>query len=359
MIPIKHPAFYVPHNLADALRHRSAEAEKLGRLHPEQLDIIYENKWFRLFVPASYGGLELSLVDALCLEEALAWADGSTGWSVTLCGGANWFIGFLDPVLAKQLFNDKKVCLAGSGRASGRAKFDGDGYEISGFWNYATGAPQATAFTANCIIEEDGAIVTNDDGSPRVRSFLFLKEEVKIYENWSVMGMIATASYGFEVTKLRVGKNRCFEINKHPFLTHPIYRYPFMQFAETTLAVNSSGMSMRFLDLVEHLAGEERGHKKYPPLLRSKMVLQGARQVFYDAVQRSWDAFAISNKGTEDLLQTVSQSSRRLASVARQLVDDLYPYCGIRAADPATEMNRVWRDLHTASQHGLLNVQDE
>ena len=29
----------------------------MGQLHPEQLQIIYEQNWFNLFVPKQYGGL--------------------------------------------------------------------------------------------------------------------------------------------------------------------------------------------------------------------------------------------------------------------------------------------------------------
>jgi hypothetical protein len=28
--------------------------------------------------------------------------------------------------------------------------------------------------------------------------------------------------------------------------------------------------------------------------------------------------------------------------------------CGLRAADEASDIGRVWRDLHTATQHALL-----
>jgi indole-3-acetate monooxygenase len=356
MNPIKHPSSFILSSLADVIRTASIEAEKLKGLHPAQLDIIYDQQWFKLFVPAAYGGLELSLPEALCIEEGLAWADGSTGWTVTLCSGANWFIGFLHPEIAKKLFSDRKVCLAGSGKPSGIAKITGNGYEVSGYWNYATGASHATAFTANCLIEENGVIFKNEDGSPQIQSFLFLKEEVIVYEDWNLMGMIPTSSYSFEVKKLQVEKDRCFEINnKNSWLSHPVYRYPFLQFAEATLAVNSSGMAMSFLDLCEKLFAEKKDHKNYPSVEKAKAQLQEARQLFYDAVQHSWDESLLYPGTSDELFDRVSKTSRSLAAVARQVVDELFPYCGLAAANPSTEINRVWRNLHTASQHSLLN----
>lgn len=355
MNEIPHPSTFISASLTEKIRSFAGEAEKLGSLHPGQLDIIYDQKWFNLFVPATHGGLELSFPDALCIEEGLAWADGSTGWTVTLCSGANWFIAFLDPALARKLFSDKKICLAGSGQPSGTARVLNDGYEVSGDWNYATGAHHATAFTANCIIEENGIVLKNQDGSPLIRSFLFMKDEVTIHENWRVTGMIATGSERFGVKRLQVANDRCFEINsKTVFLSHSIYQYPFLQFAEATLAVNSSGMSMRFLDLCEQLFNE-KNHRQYPSVANAREQLQKARELFYDSVKRSWDESLNGSQPSEELLIRVSRASRALAAIARQLMDELYPYCGLVAADPGTEINRVWRDLHTASQHSLLN----
>src|SRR5690606_14262993 len=113
-----------------------------------------------------------TLPQAVRLEEALAWADGSLGWTLTLCAGANWFAGFLDSGLAKEIFADKKVCLAGSGAATGTAEVIPEGYLLHGKWRYATGAPHATMITANCVITEDGKPLLNIDGSPVIKAFV-------------------------------------------------------------------------------------------------------------------------------------------------------------------------------------------
>ena len=83
------------------LYQQSPLAEQARTLTSEQLDIIYQEKWFKLFVPKAYDGLELSLPEGLRIEEALAAIDGSLGWTVTLCSGATMFIGYLDQDIAK------------------------------------------------------------------------------------------------------------------------------------------------------------------------------------------------------------------------------------------------------------------
>jgi len=366
---ILHPASFINSEITDIIRNNAFEAEKLVRLHDKQLEIIYSQNWFNLFVPKIFGGLELSLPDALHIEEALAWADGSTGWTVTLCSGANWFIGFLNPVAASEIYANPKVCLAGSGKVSGIAKVTDNGYEISGFWKYASGAPHATVFTANCVIEKDGALLKDEFGNPHVKSFWFSKSEVIIHEDWNCMGMIATASHSFEVKQLHAPKDRAFVIDRaNAVLDHPVYKFPFVQFAETTLAINMSGMAVRFFDLAEKILHEKMQQNddgiKYTDVIKKKieaagMRLNAARSSFYATVEKSWDELLLQDAINETLLIELSRVSHHLAKIAREIVNDLYPHCGLIAANLDSEINRVWRNLHTASQHSLLNSFNE
>src|SRR5690606_50661 len=121
----------VTDDLVVRLRHFSGLAEAGGTLTPEQLSIVYAQKWFKLFVPQQLGGLELSLPEGVRLEEELARIDGSLGWTVTLCAGANLFVGYVgqfsDQPIAETVFADPQVCLGGSGQASGRAVMEGNG----------------------------------------------------------------------------------------------------------------------------------------------------------------------------------------------------------------------------------------
>jgi alkylation response protein AidB-like acyl-CoA dehydrogenase len=353
---LQHPSVYIHHELAEELRKHAAEAELLKQLHPAQLSVIYSQKWFQLFVPESHNGAGLSLPRALQSEEAIAWADGSVGWTVTLCAGAGWFIGFMNNELAQIVFNDVAVCLAGSGKATGTAKKINGGYLVSGNWPYATGAAHATAFTANCIIEENGAVMKNKDGSLLIQSFLFLRNEVTFYRNWNTLGMLATGSNAFAVNEIIVPENRMFEINRNGLqLQDPIYQYPFIPFAELTLAANSSGMAIRFFDLCDGLFNEWNDQHLQAKLAAAIVRLNECRKQFYETAHISWEHCLHKQIFSPELITGIRQCSKQLAATARQLVDMLYPYCGMHAANPETEINRVWRNLHTASQHSLLN----
>lgn len=346
-------------NIANILRQEVPFAEKLGTLTPIQLYIIYGEKWFKLFVPKEYGGLALSLPEGLIIEEALARIDGNLGWTVTLCSGATMFIGYLQHDIAKEIFANEKVCFGGSGRPSGIATINENGYEVTGLWHYATGAPHNTIFTANCRIEKDGNILQNEDGSQLVQSFFFTREEVIIHEKWNTMGLIATAGHSFEVNNLQVAPNRTFIIDSgHATLPDPIYHYPFLQFAEATIAVNTLGMAQHFLDECAIIFKQKENSAASilnKELQESNAALNDLRQRFYAAVDASWNCFINNEKETVQALQNVSTASRELATKGRAFVQELYPFCGMIAADTSSTINRIWRDIFTASQHSLLS----
>jgi hypothetical protein len=81
-------------------------------------------------------------------------------------------------------------------------------------------------------------------------------------------------------------------------------------------------------------------------LEEAKDAIQAKRTEFYKTLDHSWE------RQTD--FDGVSRCSRELVTEVRRIVDKLYPYGGLGAARPDMEINRVWRDLHTASQHNLL-----
>src|SRR5665213_1290722 len=155
------------------------------------------------------------------------------------------------------------------------------------------------------------------------------------------MGMKATSSNSFEVNKLKVNKNRLFIIDENQ--TAPpdkIYKYPFLQFAESTLALNISGMAIHFLDLFEAIIKERKITNHFRKNHRESLFLkyetarnqqQEARRIFYQTLQRSWNDDFESENFISATLDEVSKVSRELAGTSRKIVDEIFPWCGLIA----------------------------
>ncbi len=346
--------------LRQRLAGQSVAAEQGRQLTNDQLDVIYNNKWFLLFVPEEYGGLQSDLVPALRLEESLARIDGSLGWTVTLCSGAGLFFAYLQNNARQAIFGGQDVCLGGSGQASGTAERSPNGYRVNGHWKYATGAPHLTVFTANCVITENGEPVKQEDGQVLIRSFVFKREEVELHDDWQTFGLIATASQRYAVKDLWVEADRSFKIGDFPTgYSNRLYQYPFLPFAEATIAANTLGMAQHFLlaasgiledSCLRNTSGVRL--QTLRKLLESAAVKHnGLRADFYDAVAESVKK---DRRTGNDWCRPVSEKSRLMVKELRKLVFSIYPYLGMQAANPENDVNRVWRDLFTASQHQLL-----
>jgi len=350
---------YLTPEIAAQLKREAPLAEKLGRLTDKQLELVYSCKLFNLFVPKNLGGLGLELVEALEIEEELARIDGSLGWTVTLCSGANAFVGFLPTELSAKIFSDPKACLAGSGKTTGVARETGQGYVISGRWNYVTGLPHATGFTANCQIEKNGKLLLNDDGSPCYKSFFFTPQEVACEEDWRTFGLVATASHSFKVENLAVDKSRSFAIDgASRAIEHAIYQYPFVLFAALTLGVNHLGMEEHFLELAGTIFDSiaETAHKDFRSRLleEARYEVEKRRTLFFYYAAASWEELKGQGQVSLTLEDEIFLLCRKIAKEGREMAMEIYPYLGIPASNPETEINRLLRDILTASQHSFL-----
>ncbi|APA68706.1 acyl-CoA dehydrogenase [Janthinobacterium sp. 1_2014MBL_MicDiv] len=345
---------------------RHAPAADAARfLHPAQQALLHRRGWLSMLAPRSAGGAELPLPQVVRLEEAVAAVDGSMGWVLTLCAGAGWFAGFLAPGMARSIIGTPRVCLGGSGAATGHADEEGDGYRITGSWDYASGAPMATHFTLNAQLRANGVPLLDGAGKPRIRAFLVPAAQVQPVPSWNSLGMRASASHSYRIDGQWLGKEHGFTISPDTATADgPLYRYPFYSLAYVTLAANVAGMASHFMKLAEECMRHRRHARAGLPLLQVPAVADllqskqdafaAARARFYAELDGSWATVAAGSSLEADAMQAVQASSLALVAAARAAVDDLYPYCGLYAAREDSTINRVWRDFHTASQHALL-----
>src|SRR5690625_882912 len=184
-------------------------------LPEDVLHWISDNNYWNIWVPQSYGGLEKTFTEGLKTLKSLAAIDGSLGWTITLCSGANFFIGNLKPKIAKALFSESgDTVFGGSGGLFGTAEKQDDTYLISGTWRYATGAPYLTHFTLNAKIIENGIPLKHPDGSPVFRSFVLPKSQVTVVEDWNTMGLQSTATHSFVVDRVKIHQDYSFMYNE-------------------------------------------------------------------------------------------------------------------------------------------------
>lgn len=119
-------------------------------------------------------------------------------------------------------------------------------------------------------------------------------------------------------------------------------------------------MAICFLELCQRIIDEKRmDSSSFKPaanhqLANAERALNESRKLFYRIVESSWNALTAEGNMEEALPGKLSEVSKQLSKTSIEVVDGLYPYCGMIAARVDSEINRVWRNFHTASQHSLV-----
>ena len=365
-----HPSMQLQKQWITLLREESSAAEKRGRLTSGQLQLFYSQGWFKALVPQKYGGLEWSLSRVVAFEEAIGWTEGSAGWVFTLCSGAGWFGGYIDGALARRILSPKRACLAGSGAVSGVAeRLDNGDWAIKGHWQYATGAPHASYYTANVFLPDE----------KRVRAVVLPPAAVMLEKTWHTTGLVASASESFIVSGHQQPASCFFDIDPdRPVIGKPLYRMPFGALAEATIAANLSGMALHYMEEVADLwAGKMAAVKPFTGLVTKEPAWMRAAQKVYKTNIRQWqqartklfravqslETYVNAHMDIPRLLdcpgyanksKAVSEASQQLAATCRMAVNSLYPYTGLTGASQASAIGKVWRDFQTGSQHALF-----
>lgn len=309
---------------------------------------IEENNLWNIWVPQSYGGLELTLTEGLKKLKHLAKIDGSLGWTLTLCSGANYFVGNLQPEAAENIFKNKpsQISFGGSGGIFGTAEKFGNIYRINGTWRYATGAPYLSHMTLSAKILENGRQVKNTDGTDMMKSFVIPREKVELIKDWSTMGMQATATHSFKVCDVEVDEKYSFVYDKF-YTSQNVFKIPFRVFADFTLWVNYLGMFSHFIEE----GYESLTEKRQKMLLQidsetENLLFKLASQIEYQVEK----AESITEEDQAEIHRLALASVKRMTAA----ITSIYPYLGVKASRTGQQLNQIFRDYFTATQHHIF-----
>ena len=332
-----------------------------GRRVPEALarDLAHAG-FFRLFLPAAYGGLDLSPVEAMEIYEELARADASVAWCVWNCN-VNWTTARLAQEVAQEVFADPAMILANSTRPTGRAEVVEGGYRVTGRWSLVSGCQISTCFILTCIIYQDGQPLLSSSGAPESRFMFVPAAECTIIDTWTVSGLRGTGSHDV-VVEDRFVPARLSSFNTDPIvLTEP--QYQKYQVPRTSgLGAMALGIARNAIDALIALATEKRHERTSQPLCedrgaqsrlaQAEVHVRAARLLLFDTVNCLWDD-VLTGRDTisEQNRADVGLASMHAVTSAAQAVDLMYLTGGATSLYATCPIERAFRDVHAITQH--------
>jgi alkylation response protein AidB-like acyl-CoA dehydrogenase len=338
-----------------------------GRELPADLvDALHEARLFRMLVPRSLGGEEISPVAFVQAVEEIAKADASTAWCIAQTSVCSTISKCLKLEIAEEIFlkNPRGVLAWGPSTNNTKAIAEKDGFRITGVWPFASGSRHATWLAAHCrVFEPDGQRRRDANGNPMEKTFVVPRESATIKDVWHVIGLKGTGSDTYALTDVFVPGDRGIayhaldpaERREHGAL----YSFTIYQLFGSSFPAIALGIARATLDAFIELA-QTKTPAAGTSLLRDNAVIQSqvgvaqaqlaaARVFFLAAWEEIWQA---AQAGTMSLDQRVRL---RMASIhatqqARQVVDTAYLAAGATAIFEANPFERRFRDMHAVSQ---------
>lgn len=353
-----------PLEAARAFRPRIlAERDRIevGRRLPEELTReLARTGFFRIFLPAAYGGLDLTPMAAMEVFEELARADASVAWCVWN-GNVHWTTARLSKEVAQAIFADPNMILANSTRPSGRAAVVEGGYRVSGRWSLVSGCELSAWFILMCIVHEDGRPRLAPSGAPEFRFMLCPAADCDIVDTWTVGGLRGTGSHDV-VVQDRFVPAPYGSFHTDPIaLTGPRYKIPALSRVVPGLGAMALGIARSAIDALVDLASEKRHERTSQPLsedrgaqtrlAQAEALVRSARLFLFDTVDRLWHDVLTGREATVDARAQVRLASWQAVTSAVQAVDLVYLTGGATSLYATCLIERAFRDVHAITQH--------
>lgn len=344
-------------DLAPTIARRAPEIEAARRVPPDLLDQLVSAGCFRVLLPATHGGDELDLPDALRVFEALSRADASVGWTVAI--GASIFVDLagLPRATFDAVYANPDTIVAGAFNPSGFAVATDGGYRVRGRWGFASGCRHASWLYGNCVEERDG--------EASLRTVVLRPDEVRIEDTWHVSGLCGTGSHHFSVDDVVVPTERTFATMAHePCLDAPAVRVPTPSLFALAVSTIAVGIAQGALDDAVELAGGKVPLLAAAPLADDPTFqlqlatadagTRAARSLLQETAEEAWSAAVAGDELRPEQRARIRAAGVWATSQAADTVSTLHRLGGGSAVYLDNPLQRRLRDVFAVTQHFLV-----
>ena len=344
---------------------RAAETEALRRLPDDLAAMVVDTGLLRQWVAARYGGAEADIPTVLDAIETLAFHDGSTAWFAMIGATTGLASGYLPEHWAHTIYGDPRAVTGGFAMPSGSALPVDGGLRVNGRWQWGSGTHHCTWIGGGCWVEDQaGQRTARPDGL--VAPFVFFApEQVELLDTWHVAGLKGTGSTDYTVTDALVPEGRWVQfLNRGPIVDAPLYRFPFLGALALGVCAVAVGLARRAQHELVLLAAGKRPAQS-SRLLAERPVVQmqvakaeaawrSSRALVREVVEEAWQAASADGGVGPEHRRRVRLAAANAASRAAEAVDLMYHAGGGSSIHESSALQRVFRDVHVLTQHGIV-----
>ena len=338
------------------------EIERTRRLPPALLAALHEARLFRLLLPRSAGGDEVTPGQYLAAIEEVARHDASTAWNLFV-GNSSALVGaYIALDIAREIWRDPHTVVSWGPPNEARAKAVPGGYRMTGRWDFASGCRAANWMGAHGLVEEaDGTLRLNSYGRPGQRILLCRAEQATLIDTWDTIGLRGTASDSYTFDDLFIPEAYSSQ-REDPALrreTGPLYSFTHAGLYAVGVAGVAFGIARAMLDALVDLATKKAprnlGRMADSPTVqadvaRTEARLGAARAYLLDIVGTLYERARPEAPMDIPERARVRLGCTHAIHTAIETADYVYKACGVDGIFPGSPFERRFRDMHTLSQ---------
>jgi len=355
--------------LSPKLAERALAADREGRVSEETIAEMAAAGLFRVLQPKRWGGFELDPRVFYTVQMALAEGCMSTAWMYGVVGVHPWQLSLFPEQAQQDVWRDDSgIRIASTYMPTGKAEPVEGGYKFSGRWSFSTGIEHCDwVFLGGLLPKKDGS------GALEHATFLLPKADVKVEENWDVLGLRGTGSHDIVIGSAFVPEHRTHRTNDHSDAgcpgraTNPgwLYRVPFTQVFQR--AVSSAcigaleGAITSFRERSASHVGKHGNKMAEDPnaqmaVTEAMMAADHLRLVLFRNYARIVHCAKTGEKmPVEERLMQRAQASA-VPKITGERVNDLMRACAASGTYKTNPIERIFRDIHQGRGHIANNT---
>lgn len=338
-------------------------SEEQCTLEPSSVEALYGSGLLNLKLPRELGGAEADPNTQLDVLEAASHIDPSAGWCLMIGAASLGTLGaFLpDDAIAEMFVDGNPPLTAGVFAPFGTAAPVEGGYLVNGRWSFGSGIRHSQWISAGA------RVVTEEEGYPAQVRVAMPTSQVKIHDNWQVMGLRGTGSCDFSADNLFVPERFVTDPTlREPLRGGPLYRLGLPAFVTNEHSAFALGVARRALEAATETAVlKSRGYNSRNLLARrgtfqkalgeADLKLRAARALNVEALEDAWETVTGGDTPGPYAQARLRAVATYTTDVAVEVVSTCFRYSGGEALFQSSILQSCLRDLRAGAQHQMVS----
>lgn len=366
---VESPGLRMARSIEKIALQEAAPSELNRTLTPPIVEALWDSGLMQFMNPSAAGGQEPGFAELLETWIEMARQDGSLGWiGIANLPSTSFAAAYLSDEGFAEVFtkNDNRITMGGQFFPNGTGEVEGDGYRVTGAWQFGSGTGHSEYVVAGFLPMKDGEMVVDDTGMPDMMVAVVPRKEVNFTDGWHVQGLKGTGSYNYELKDVFVPVRRTYSLFcREPKRGGTTYKFGVMPLTAAGHAGWALGVARSAIDDVVTLAKEKVrmgdsssiAHKQtfQRNLAHHEGMWRAAHRLVVDTFTEVESQVVAGAALTPHMRADMRIAATYATEASREVVQWAHLAAGTTAIREGSRLERAFRDIYTGTQHAFIS----